>query len=400
MPQETFFYSTSSQQSAEQEAKKRKKRVIVMALQVLYLLIIALVLIVLVNKNTTTRSIEALNYQEAVAAFKRIPLGGVLFPKDSAYVAAAQLVVDKKFDEAAAAFGKLTDDPRAEVAVSEAKYQKAVYAFKSGDFEAASEAFKDAGEYRDSVLMEKESRCRLAAKFVAETEYDQAFLILQKLLREKYEPATQQMYLAYLSKAELFASKGNYAEGFEVLLKAEKYGDISAQLPRFQENAYQEAITLYREGKPDKAKLVFSKLGDYLRAKDYLLLTEARDSWFEYRSLSGADMTKLKALIGFEDTAELLVEYDSLATDFLLGKWKGNGFYFEITQDAKSYHVGFNLPAYDFGDYYIFEGGRMLAFLKNDQANKKPFFRITVISEDCIEIYAYNGGETYRLYRD
>jgi len=400
MPQETFFNSTSSQQTAEQEAKKRKKRVVVMAMQVLYLLIIALTLIVLINKNTTTRSIEAFNFQEAVAAFKRIPLGGVMFPKDSAYIAAAQLMVDKKFDEAAAAFGKLTDDPRAEVAVSEAKYQKAVYAFTSGDFKAASSAFKDAGEYRDSVLMEKESRCQLAAKFVAETEYDQSFLILQKLLREKYEPATQQMYLAYSSKAELFASKGNYAEGFEVLLKAEKYGDISAQLPRFQENAYQEAITLYREGKTNKAKLVFSKLGDYLQAKDYQLLIKARDTGNDYRILIDKDMKNLKSLIGFEDTAELLVEYDSIATDFLMGEWNGNGFHFSIREEKDAIYVGFNLPAYDFGDYYVFEGGRMLAYLENAYDFKKPFFSFTVISEDCIEIYAYNGGETYKLYRD
>ena len=47
--------------------------------------------------------------------------------------------------------------------------------------------------------MEQDSRCQLAATLVAETEYDEAFLILQKLIREKYEPATQQMYLAYLS---------------------------------------------------------------------------------------------------------------------------------------------------------------------------------------------------------
>lgn len=400
MPQETFFYSTSSQQSAEQEAKKRKKRVIVMAMQVLYLLIIALTLIVLINKNTTTRSIEALNYQEAVAAFKRIPLGGVMFPKDRAYIAAAQLVVDKKFDEAAAAFGKLTDDPRAEVAVSEAKYQKAVYAFTSGDFKAASSAFKDAGEYRDSVLMEKESRCQLAAKFVAETEYDQAFLILQKLLREKYEPATQQMYLAYLSKAELFASKDAYAEGFELLLKAEKYGDISAQLPRFQEHAYQEAAVLYRKGETDKAKRVFAKLGDYLQADDYLLLIDTKESWGYSWGYSEEVIDRLTSLIGFEDTAEVVVEYDMLATRFLLGKWRGNGFYFSIREDDDAIYIGYNMPAYDYGDFYVFEGGRMLAYPEKDSTATKPFFSFTVISEDCIEIYAYNGGETYKLYRD
>ena len=399
MPQETYFLSTS-QQSATQDAKKRRKRVFVIIAQVFYLLIIGLAIFTLVNRNAAVKSIAALDFQGAVTSFNRTPLRGVIFPKDDAYVSAAQLVVEHQYDEAVAAFEQLSEDPRAAVAASEAKYQKAVYYYTSGDYEAASSAFKDVGDYRNSVQMEQDSRCQQAAKLVAETEYDEAFLILQKLIREKYEPATQQMYLAYLSKAELFASKNAYAEGFELLLKAEKYGDISAQLPRFQEHAYQEAIELYHEGKTNKAKLVFSKLGDYLQAKDYQLLIKARDTGNDYRILIDKDMKNLKSLIGFEDTAELLVEYDSIATDFLMGEWNGNGFHFSIREEKDAIYVGFNLPAYDFGDYYVFEGGRMLAYLENAYDFKKPFFSFTVISEDCIEIYAYNGGKTYKLYRD
>ncbi len=398
MPQETFFFSTT-QQSAAQEAKKRKKRTFVMIAQVFYLLIIGLTIFTLVNRNAAVKSIAALDFQGAVTSFHRIPLRGVIFPKDDAYVSAAQLVVEHQYDDAVAAFEKLTDDPRAEIAASETKYQKAVYYYTGGDYEAASTAFKDAGDYRNSVQMEQDSRCQLAAKLVAETEYDEAFLILQKLIREKYEPATQQMYLAYLSKAELFASKNAYAEGLELLLKAEKYGDISAQLPNFQEHAYQEAAEIYRDGDMAKAKRIFTKLGNYLQADDYLFLIETKDYWSYSWKTTKETIEQLTALIGFEDAAELLVKYDSLATDFLMGKWKGSGYYFSIREEVDAIYIGFNLPAYDYGDFYIFEGGRMLAYLENDYDSKKPFFRITVISEDCIEIYAYKGGKTYTLYR-
>jgi hypothetical protein len=351
---------------------------------------------VLVNKNNATDNIDALNFSRAVAAFKRIPLGGVLFPKDSAFIAAAQLAVDKQFDEAAVAFGKLSDDPRAKGAVLETKYQKAVDAFSSGDFDAASKAFKDAGEYRDSVLMEQESRCRLAAKLVEETEYDKAFLILQKLLREKYEPATQQMFLAYLSKAELFGSKGDYAEGFELLLKAEKYGDISAQLPRFQEHAYQEAVSMYRHGNTAKSKRLFTILGDYLQAKDYLILVKARDRAISYSNLTQQEVEKLISLVGFEDAARLVLAYEDIAVQFLEGKWTGNGYYFSITDEGV---LDYNLPTYDYGDYYKIEGGRMLVFPADDYSATKPFFRFTIVSETEITIYAYSEGINYTLYR-
>jgi len=397
MPQETFFYSTSSQQSAEQEAKKRKKRIIVMAMQVLYLLIIALTLVVLINRNNAVKSIDALNFQEAVVSFKRIPLGGVIFPKDSAYIAAAQLVVDKKFDEAAVAFGKLTSDPRAGGAVSEAKYQKAVYAFTSGDFEAASTAFKDAGEYRDSVLMEKESRCQLAAKLVAEADYDKALLLLLQLEREKYEPANGVIYQAYLAMAEFSALNGSYAEAFETCLKAEKYGDVSAQLAYYRDAAYQEAVTLYGNGDDIKSKRLFLKLEDYERSKDYVLLIKIRDNQYRDLFLTDEELTRSKSLVGLEDGSTLILKYNSTAIEFLEGSWTGLNCFFTVDEEG---YLDYNLPYYDYGDYYIIEESRMLVYPEKDVTATKAFFRFTIISEDCIEIYAYNGGQTYKLYRD
>ena len=120
MPQETYFFSTS-QQSAAQDAKKRRKRVFVIIAQVFYLLIIGLAIFTLVNRNAAMKSIAALDFQGAVTSFNRIPLRGVIFPKDDAYVSAAQLVVEHQYDEAVAAFEQLSEDPRAAVAASEAK---------------------------------------------------------------------------------------------------------------------------------------------------------------------------------------------------------------------------------------------------------------------------------------
>ena len=400
MQQETIFYSANSEQDAAKEARKQKRRKFVLAAEVLYLLLIALVFFVLINRTNAMRAIERLDFQGAVTAFSRIPLRQAIFPKDSAYISAAKLAAEHQYDEAAAAFGKLTDDPRAEIAVSETKYQKAVSYYTSGDFEAASAAFKDAGEYRDSVLMDQDSRCQLAAKYVAETEYDKAFLILQKLFREKYEPATEQLYLAYLSKAELFASKNAYADGLSELLNAKKYGDISAQLPVFQEKAYLEAAKMYRKGENIKARRVFSKLGDYLQPEDYILLIDLKESWGLSWKITENDRNRLPSLIGFEDTAEVIMAFDQLATTFLMGNWTGQDKYFSVRQGEDAIYIGFNIPAYDYGDYYIFEDGKMLAYPEKDATAKKKFFQITVISNDCIKIYAYNGGETYTLYRN
>ena len=385
----------SNTEQAEKEAQKQRKRKFWLAAGVVYLVVIALVFYVLINRSAAMNKLDALDFQGAVRVFQRIPLGETLFPKDSAYLSAAQLVLEHKYDEAVAAFEQLPDDPQIENAVLEAKYQKAVYYFTCGEYEAASPAFLEVGDYRDAIQMEKESRCRYAGQLVDETEFDKALMILQKLQREQYEPAKDQMFHVYISKAELFTSKKAYAEAYQTLLDAQEYGDISALLPEYLDQAYQQAVSQYRNGEYDRAKRVFKKMGDYLQSKDYLLLIDVVYTAF-YSYPTYDEMEKLKSLIGFEDTAKLLIDNNSFAYEFLMGSWKGQGCNFSINSH---YDIDYDIPAFTYGDHYMFLDGCMLAYFQDNTAETKEIFRITILSEDRIQIYSLLNDTTYTLDR-
>lgn len=397
MQQETIFYSANSEQDAAKEARKQKRRKFVLAAEVLYLLLIALVFFVLIGRENAVRQMDALDFQGAVTTFSRVPLREVLFPGDSAYIHAGQLVVEHRYDEAAAEFDRLLTQPAAKAAIAETLYQKGVYSMTNGEYAAASFTFKGLGDYRDAAEQEKEARLQSAVKLTADGRYDEAIRVLQQLEREKYEPANAAIYQTYLAMADAYAKDGKYADAFEACLKGEKYGDISAQLADYRDAAYQEAAALYADGDNVKSKRLFLKLQDYEQSKDYLLLIKIRANTYGNLYLTNEEMKRSKALAEFEDGATVILQYNNTAIAFLEGSWTGLNCY--LTVDKEGY-MDYNLPYFDYGDYYVIENGIMQVYPEKDVTAMKAFFRFTILSENSIQVYAYKDGTTYTLFRD
>ena len=396
MPQETFFFTTQ-EQSEEQEAKKQKRRKFVLAAEILYLLLIALVFYVLIGRDHAVRQMDALDFQGAVATFSRVPLRDVLFPGDSAYIDAGQLVVEHRYDEAVAAFDRLLTQPAAKAAIAETLYQKGVYSMTNGEYAAASLTFKGLGDYRDAAEREREARMQSAVKLAADGSYDEAIRVLLQLEREKYEPANAAIYQAYLTMADAYAKDGKYADAFEACLKGEQYGDISVQLAEYRDAAYQEAAELYADGDNVKSKRLFLKLQDYERSKDYLLLIKIRANTYGNLYLTNEEMKRSKSLAEFEDGATVILEYNNTAIAFLEGSWIGLNCY--LTVDKEGY-MDYNLPYFDYGDYYVIENGIMQVYPEKDVTAMKAFFRFTILSDNSIQVYAYKDGTTYTLFRE
>jgi len=397
MQQETIFYSANSEQDAAKEARKQKRRKFVLAAEVLYLLLIALVFFVLIGRENAVRQMDALDFQGAVTTFSRVPLREALFPGDSAYIHAGQLVVEHRYDEAAAEFDRLLTQPAAKAAIAETLYQKGVYSMTNGEYAAASLTFKSLGDYRDAAEQEKEARLQSAVKLTADGRYDEAIRVLQQLEREKYEPANAAIYQTYLAMADAYAKDGKYADAFEACLKGEKYGDISTQLADYRDPAYQEAAALYADGDNVKSKRLFLKLQDYEQSKDYLLLIKIRANTYGNLYLTNEEMKRSKALAEFEDGATVILQYNNTAIAFLEGSWTGLNCY--LTVDKEGY-MDYNLPYFDYGDYYVIENGIMQVYPEKDVTAMKAFFRFTILSENSIQVYAYKDGTTYTLFRD
>ena len=107
----------------------------------------------------------------------------------------------------------------------------------------------------------------------------------------------------------------------------------------------------------------------------------------------------IAALIGFEDANETVMNNESVALKFLEGKWKTqNGkYYFRISEDGTKYQSYYNLPfPYADGYFTIDEG---IYSVGADDANRTNFYRISIHSENIIQIYCYENGCNYVLYR-
>ncbi|MDD4311836.1 MAG: trypsin-like peptidase domain-containing protein [Eubacteriales bacterium] len=392
--------TTIEQQAKDDETKKRtrKKKALVFGTAVLSILIVALSAFSLISRNTALQRADGFDFDNAVKIFYKIPFGKVLFPKEQEYLSAAQLVVDRKYDEAEIEFRKLGNYRKASAAIIETKYQKGVYYLSNGDYLVASLVFSDVGDYRDAVNLEKEARLRSAVDLVETGKFDNAIKVLKELVSEKYDPARSAIYEAYAKKAEKIASDGHYGGAYETLLEAKKYGDFSEKLKYYREAAYQAGIAFYRSGENSSARLELSMIGNYLRTEDYLLLLYAKGTSSSWLSpITSAEMDRLKSLIGFEDTAYVLVMGQSTAVGYLAGTWRGDGCYFSMKMDGQ---IRYNLPYFNYGDYYKIEKGYVLLYPQNNLLSTKKLFRITVLTEDCIRVFAFKNNKAYKLYRE
>jgi hypothetical protein len=62
-------------------------------------------------------------------------------------------------------------------------------------------------------------------------------------------------------------------------------------------------------------------------------------------------------------------------------------------------YINYNLPWFNYGDYYRIEDGIMLLYPENSYNSTKALFAFEAVTPDCIEVYCYQNKRTYTLYR-
>ena len=213
---------------------------------------------------------------------------------------------------------------------------------------------------------------------------------------------------------------------YEKLSEVAGYADADEKLQELTEEMYAEAQALYRENDMKAAKSLFKFLSSYEDSEKYIKFIDVHrfingddsssgmvwvggfvDAWINNRLptsneevIFSDDITVaayLRENFYFEDAAELLLSKQEIAEEFLRGSWYGDGYYFKIDEDGTSW---FDLPRIDYGYYYEIEDGLYLKYPEDDYDATKPQFAFTAISPDCIEVYCYQNGGTYTLYRD
>lgn len=200
------------------------------------------------------------------------------------------------------------------------------------------------------------------------------------------------MYILYEEKDYLRAY--NYLS-YSVYDEMNNISEIRSEL---KELLYAEAVDFYREGKLDQASSRF--LEGYKDSDRYQLLIEVQKSYYGLLGFGDPekDVKKLIDFFYFEDTAEVLLSGRTITEAFLKGNWQSTtgGKYFKMSEDG---HISYNLPWFDYGDYYKIQNGELVLYPEKDESATKTMFTIVALTPNQIQIYCHKDGSTYILNR-
>ena len=189
------------------------------------------------------------------------------------------------------------------------KYNNAVAMLENGQYDEATTAFTDLGDYKDSSNKISESKYLQATKLFEEKKYDEAITIFKELGDYK-DSVSKITEIKYLQATKLFEER-KYNEAITTF---EKLGDYKDSSNKISESKYLQATKLFEEDKYDEAITAFNELGNY---KDSLIKMEkAKKSRAEFETAKIVDSTvnliKNGDLSGaaknFEELSELIIE--------------------------------------------------------------------------------------------
>ncbi len=360
-------------------------------------LCLGLILLIFVGYSVVRYS-SAMNYatqgefRQASTEISNTPFAQVLFSNDFNYIGAGIEMLNRNYDSAIAKLEALAEYNGANELLSEAKYRKAGMFTDQKRYEEARKIYEELGTYKDASSLINDTTFREASYYLSIGRYQSAEEILIKLSNSGYTTADSKLKeLYYTWGLNLSSSDQTLLQGYDKLKLAEDYADAEQIRLDLIDIIYYKAIDDYRSGLYDIAELGFKKIGSYLDSDSFLVLIQAHQEYaFSF------DSSLLWPLIGFEDAAQLILANDFYAQYFLLGNWKGDSKYFKMDDDG---YISYNVPWFNYGDYYRIENGKILFFKKDSPEITKTLFEITIINQNCIQILSHKNYRTYTLFR-
>lgn len=313
------------------------------------------------------------------------------------YIEAGKCLAERNYQDSADIFKEMLDYLNAAELAQEADYRRSLQYADSNYFDAAVRILEDLSKkgYKDSATKLLEIQYRHGVYLLYENEdYKAASDLFLELAEKGYADAQRMEYEAQYLWAFDLIGKEQYVFAYKKLNNIKDYSDVKSTLDNLTELMYLEGKSLYYDGDYAKARELLYCIWEYKDSKNYLPLIDARIS----KKLPQQSVPALKEIFYFEDTAELLLSNQSLAKVFLSGTWRGDGYYFKLEENSGQ--IFYNLPWFDYGDYYKFVDGYLLLYPKNNESQTKKLFQFEALSPDCIEVYCYQNNKSYTLYRE
>ena len=137
-------------------------------------------------------------------------------------------------------------------------YNEGAELFNSGDFAAAADKFLEAGDFKNSADLVKESYYQDAAKTYYAGDYQGAAEKFAKL--DGYSNSAEMVTECKFVEASQLFEQGKFTEAKKMFLEIQDYSNCAEMA---KECDYQYAASLYVEKDYNGAKSIFQNLGDY-----------------------------------------------------------------------------------------------------------------------------------------
>jgi len=338
------------------------------------------------------------NYDDAFSgadALYAAPRGEELFAQPLSDFCAEWIAAHVDSEDAAALLIQYASSPRGLSLIERGVYQKAGALLDGGDPVGAKALFDALGAYEDAETKSTECVYRQARAALDSGDFDQAISLFKSI--GSYEDAAYQADLSLYRRACRLVSEHSFANAFEdfATLRFASFQPDDSFVPGHAQDLYAAARELYAGGTYGSAQAGFMVLieygGSYERSEDYRTLCE-----FHYMGVAEGDKDALVPLIGFEDAAGMLLANFDIAWAFLEGKWSCSSGYLEFKSGSG---LTYSLSAPDFGDLWDILDGTLYFYDSDDPTETQDAYRLTIISENEIQCYAFKNGKTYTLTR-
>lgn len=400
--------------------------------------------------------LEEGQFDEAIKAFTELAgyKNAETFALEAEYQKGVSLFNLGEFDAAAEVFYGLSETgySGSDEMVLKARYAHAESLISEKKFDEAIKAFTELSEegYGDSAERVKETRLFQAEDILyVDKDYLRAYDQLVSL--GEYDGVSDTLIECLLLWAADYLENDNLLNAYAVLSLQPDLPTISQKQSELKTLMYNTAVDNYRSGNEEKQFMAFVMLytiHPFRESEKYLKLLNAHGFTFTETNLYNetinwlalglmqkyteelgvqvlapsqspykptttsivlfrrddvdsitCKLADLIGMIGFEDSADLILKETNSSCDFLKGTWRtGDGqYYFSMTIDHKT---SYNLPWFDFGEYYRIENGDYLLYSGNDYTNTRSLFKFRVVEKNVIMVYCYKDGKEYRLIRE
>ena len=307
------------------------------------------------------------------------------------YVAAGEALSAGDYEGAKAGFAALSGYMDADTMVLEADYRRAEALLDAGEYDEAAKVFASLAEleYSDALNKSIDAEYQKGIYLLNNGDYVRAGAVFALLMNRLEFVDDEQYQEAAFQYAMALVGQNKWVMAYKELMEIDNYPKTVEIMPAFKEDMYNAGASFYEKYREQRdssdlsnAYAIFEALADYKESEKYLVLLCAR------RESVDSYVEELMEIFYFEDAAEIL----SRADGFLDGAWRSkDGYYF--TFESEEERVATNIPECEGIKYKVTFLIRLLTKKVNNRID------LTALTPDCIEIFCYQNGRTYTLYR-